>query len=137
MNAADATPFTRLEQQVLRLAVAGGERPAPRSAAGRLVRRAADRLSARRGGDGLANARLEALREHAAALRFGAGASDATLLDAGYSAEQADAVRALVRAAPRRAAQRRDRMVYFTGITLGLASMLSFVGMTGALVMNA
>ena len=132
-----AATFTMLEQQVLRLAASGCESPMPVSAPGRLMRRAADAVAARRAGRRLANPRLEALRNHTAALRNGGAPSETALIGAGYTAAQAAAIRALIVAAPRRAAERRDRILYMSGISLSLAAMVSFVGLTGALVLGA
>lgn len=136
MTAAAETLFTPVEQQVLRLAAKGSERRAPITPLGRAVRRAADALGGRRSGARLANPRLEALRDHAAVLSGGGVADEAPLVAAGFSPAQIAALRAHVVAGPRRAAARRDRMIYMSGITLGLASITSFVGLTGALVMS-
>lgn len=131
-----AARFTRLEQQVVRLAVAGRERPGPTSRQGHFARRAVDTLAARRGKGHLADPRLEALRHHTARLWRGESPTDGPLLDAGFTPVQAAALRTLVATAPRRAAEKRDRLIYMSGISLALTAMTGFIGLTGALVMG-
>jgi len=137
---APAARFTPLEQRVLRLAASGSERPSttvePRIR--RLSRRLASVVMARRGGRELADPRLEALRSYGANIALGRNDGLATFYAAGYTVSHAAEVKRVVATATRAARAnphaRRDRMVYAGGISIGLASLLGFVGMTGTLL---
>lgn len=137
-----ATParFTALETRVLRLAASGSERPstAVEPALRRIGRRLTGAVMARRGGRELADPRLEALRSYGASVRLGKGDGLASFYAAGYTPAHAAEVKRVIGAAIRAARARpnaaRDRMVYASGISLGLASLLGFVTMTGTLL---
>ena len=131
--------FTPLEQRVLRLAASGSERPSTsvEPALRRFGRAVANTVMARRGGRELADPRLEALRSYAASVRQGRSDGLAVFHAAGYTAAQAHAVKAFVSAASapaRRRAPRRDRIMYASGISIGLASIAGFFAMTGTLL---
>lgn len=131
--------FSALEQRVLRLAATGSERPstAVEPALRRLSRRVGNVVMARRGGHALADPRLEALRSYAASVRLGRGDGLAVFYAAGYTAAHAQAVKVFVAAAARAdryRAPRRDRVMYASGLSIGVASILGFVAMTGSLL---
>lgn len=132
--------FTPLEERVLRLAASGSERPSTVVEPGirRLSRRIANIVMARRGGRELADPRLEALRSYGASIALGRSDGLATFYAAGYTVSHAAEVKRVVATAARAARAnpyaRRDRMVYAGGISIGLASLLGFVGMTGTLL---
>ena len=132
--------FTPLEQRVLRLAASGSERPSTSVEPGmrRLSRRIANVVMARRGGRELADPRLEALRSYGASVALGHSDGLATFYAAGYSASQAGEVKQFVQAAARAAKANphatRDRAMYASGISIGLASLAAFIGMTGTLL---
>lgn len=131
--------FSPLEQRVLRLAASGSERPstAVEPALRRLSRRVGNVVLARRGGYALADPRLEALRSYAASVRLGRADGLAVFHAAGYTAAHAQAVKVFVAAAERAGkhrAPRRDRVMYASGLSIGVASILGFVAMTGSLL---
>jgi hypothetical protein len=134
--------FTALEERVLRLAATGSERPSSsvEPALRRLSRRLSNVLMARNGGRELADPRLEALRSYAASVRLGRADGLAIFYAAGYTAAQAAEVKRFVDAAGRAARAnphaRRESFMYASGIGLGLASLLGFVGMTGTLLVG-
>lgn len=137
---AAAARFTPLEQRVLRLAASGSERPSTsvEPAYRRITRRIGNVVMARRGSHELADPRLEALRSYGASVALGKSDGLATFYAAGYTALQAAEVKRFVAAAARAAKANpnaaRDRMVYASGISIGLASLLGFIGMTGSLL---
>ncbi|TRW14125.1 hypothetical protein [Glacieibacterium frigidum] len=132
--------FTPLELRVLRLAASGSERPSTSVEPGyrRVARRIGNVVMARRGSHELADPRLEALRSYGASVALGKSDGLATFYAAGYTAPQAAEVKRFVADAARAAKANpnaaRDRMVYASGISIGLASLLGFVGMTGTLL---
>ena len=92
---------------------------------------------ARRGGGGLADPRLEALRGYGVSIRLGRGDGLAQLYGAGYTPAHAATVRKVVaqHARPaRRRAPRHDAAIYAGGVSLGVASLAGFVAMTGTLL---
>lgn len=137
---AAAARFTPLELRVLRLAASGSERPSTsvEPAYRRLMRRIGNVVMARRGSRELADPRLEALRSYGASVALGKSDGLATFYAAGYTALQAAEVKRFVAAATRAAKANpnaaRDRLVYASGISIGLASLLGFIGMTGSLL---
>ena len=132
--------FTPLEERVLRLAASGSERPSTsvEPAYRRLSRRIANVVMARRGGRELADPRLDALRSYGASVALGRSDGLPIFYAAGYTPAQADEVKrfvaAVTRATKANPHARRERMVYASGISIGLASMAAFVGMTGTLL---
>ena len=137
-NARSAT-FTPLEQRVLRLAASGSERLSTtvEGSLHKISRRIGNFVMARRGGRELADPRLEALRSYAAGVRAGSSAGLPIFYAAGYSSDHVDAVKTFVAAEQRIArgrAPRFDRMMYASGVSLGLASIMGFVVMTGSLL---
>lgn len=131
--------FNALEQRVLRLAASGSERPstAVEPALRRLSRRVGNVVMARRGGHELADPRLEALRSYAASVRLGRGDGLAVFYAAGYTAAHAQTVKTFVAdavRADRYRRPRRDRLVYASGLSIGVASIFGFVAMTGTLL---
>ncbi|WP_419813948.1 hypothetical protein [Glacieibacterium sp.] len=131
--------FTSLEQRVLRLAVSGSERPST-SVEGRIrriSRRIGNIVMARRGGAELADPRLEALRSYAASIHAGTSTGLPLFYAAGYTNAHADAVKRFVAAEQRLARHRpsrSDSAIYASGISLGIASIMGFVAMTGSLL---
>lgn len=130
--------FTSLETRVLRLAASGSEQPSTsvEPALRRLGRAVGNVVLARRGGRELADPRLEALRSYAAAVRLGRNDGLAVFHAAGYSAAQARAVKAFIAASATAERRRpsRDRIMYVSGISIGLASIAAFIAMTGTLL---
>ena len=134
--------FSPLEVRVLELVASGSERPStsvePRLR--RLGRRLSGILLAHRDGQGLADPRLEALRSYAAGVRRGRADGLAVFHAAGYSAAQAQAVRAFVADGPRLSrheAERRSQAAYAGGLSLGLAAIAGFIALTGTLLAGA
>ena len=119
--------FSALELQVLRMARSRSERPSGEPG---LVARVA---LGRRVSQTLADPRLEALRSYAATVRSGRRAPRAPLENHGFTAEQIASVDAMMRRA-RSAEIGGAPWMYNAGVALGLASMVGFIGMTGALV---
>lgn len=133
--------FTALEQRVLRLAVSGSERPstAVEGRISRISRRVGNIVMARRGGAELADPRLEALRSYAASVNAGTSAGLPLFYAAGYTNAHADAVKRFVTAEQclaRHRPSRSDSAMYASGISLGIASILGFVAMTGSLLVG-
>ena len=131
--------FTTLEQRVLRLAVSGSEQPssAVEGRIRRISRRVGNIVMARRGGAELADPRLEALRSYAASVHAGTSAGLPLFYAAGYTNAHADAVKRFVATEQRLARHRpsrSDSAMYAGGISLGLASIMGFVAMTGSLL---
>lgn len=131
--------FSPLEERVIRLAASGSERPstAVEPFARRVVRRIGNFMMARPGNHELADPRLEALRSYAAAVRLGRSDGLPVFHAAGYTASHAETVKHLVAAAVRAERvrpARRDRVMYASGISLGVASIAGFVAMTGTLL---
>ena len=131
--------FTALEERVIGLAASGSERPstAVEPMLRRVVRQVANFMMARRGGHELADPRLEALRSYAAAVRLGRSDGLPVFHAAGYTAGHAETVKRLVAAAARAErirAPRRERVMYASGISLGIASIAGFIAMTGSLL---
>jgi hypothetical protein len=131
--------FTGLEQRVLRLAVSGSERPstAVEGRIRRISRRVGNLVMARRGGAELADPRLEALRSYAASVHAGTSTGLPLFYAAGYTNAHADAVKRFVATEQRLARlrpSRTDSAMYAGGISLGIASILGFVAMTGTLL---
>lgn len=132
--------FTPLEERVLRLAASGSERPSTSVEPGyrRLLRVIGNVVMARRGGRELADPRLEALRSYAASLALGRSDGLPIFYAAGFSPEQAGEAKRFVAAAVRAARAHphatRDRVVYASGISIGVASVAAFIGMTGSLL---
>lgn len=129
---AAATPqsengFSALELQVLRMARSRSERP---SGGRGLVARVA---LGKRVSQTLADPRLEALRSYAATVRSGRRAPRALLENYGFTPEQIASVDAMMRRA-RSAEVGGAPWMYHAGVALGMASMVGFIGMTGALV---
>ena len=138
-KATEPRRFTGLEERVLRLAASGSERPSTtvEPALRRLARRAGNVLLARRGDRDLTDPRLEGLRNYAASIRLGRAEGLAVFHAAGYSAAQAASVRVFVAEAvrgSRRASPRRERIVYASGLSIGVASLAAFVALTGTLL---
>ena len=138
--AAPATSrFTTLETRVIRLAASGSERPSTsvEPAHRRLARRVGGIVMARRGHAELADPRLEALRSYGASIRQGKSDGLALFYAAGYTPGQAHEVKRIIASEMRTAkhrAPKRDRVMYASGVSIGLASMLGFVAMTGTLL---
>ncbi|QXQ08010.1 hypothetical protein KX816_08500 [Sphingosinicellaceae bacterium] len=135
----DFASFTPLEERVIGLAASGSERPstAVEPVLRRAVRRIANFMMARRGGHELADPRLEALRSYAAAVRLGRSDGLPVFHAAGYTAGHAETVKRMVAAAARAErirAPRRERVMYASGISIGVASIAGFVAMTGTLL---
>ncbi len=130
--------FTSLEKRVLRLAASGSEHPSTsvEPALRRLGRAIGNVVMARRGGRELADPRLEALRSYAASVQQGKSEGLAVFHAAGYTAAQAHAVKAFVAGTggQRRRAPRRDRIMYASGVSIGVASIIGFFAMTGSLL---
>lgn len=132
--------FTPLEERVLRLAASGSERPSTsvEPSYRRLLRQLGNVVMARRGGRELADPRLEALRSYAASLALGRSDGLPIFYAAGYTPGQAAEAKRFVAAAGRAARAHphaaRDRVVYASGISIGLASLAAFIGMTGTLL---
>lgn len=137
----NAAGFTALERRVLRLASSGSEQPstAVEPAWRRMGRAFGNVVMARRGSRELADPRLEALRSYAAAVRVGRSDGLAVFHAAGYSAAQAQAVKAFVKASAgmRTRSPRRKRVMYASGISIGVASIAGFVAMAGTLLAGA
>lgn len=134
-----AARFTPLETRVLRLAASGSERPSTsvEPALRRLGRRIGGIVMARRGHAELADPRLEALRSYGASVRLGKADGLALFYAAGYTPAQAYEVKRVIASEARAAkprAPKRDRVIYASGVSIGLASMLGFVAMTGTLL---
>ncbi len=134
-----AARFTALEARVLRLAASGSERPSTsvEPALRRLGRRIGGVVMARRGHAELADPRLEALRSYGASVRLGKAYGLALFYAAGYTPAQAHEVKRVIASeirAARHRAPKRDRVMYASGVSIGLASMLGFVAMTGTLL---
>ena len=119
--------FSQLELQVLRMAQSRRERPSGRRG---LVARMA---LGERAAQALADPRLEALRSYAASVRSGHRAPRAPLTGFGFTPEQIASVDAMMRRA-RAAAASGAPWMYHAGVALGMASVVGFIGMTGALV---
>ncbi len=139
VTAPAAARFTALETRVLRLAASGSERPSTsvEPALRRLARRLGGVVMARRGGGELADPRLEALRSYGASIRLGRGDGLALFYAAGYTPAHAHEVKCVIAheiRAARTRAPKRDRVMYASGLSIGLASMLGFVAMTGTLL---
>ena len=134
-----AAPFTALELRVLHLAASGSERPSTvvEPIHRRIARRVANVVMAQRGGRDLADPRLEALRSYGASVRLGRTDSLPLFFAAGYTAAQAHDAKRIVAEEARRARHRparRDTVMYASGVSIGLASILGFVAMTGSLL---
>lgn len=127
--------FTSLETRVLRLAASGSEQPSTsvEPALRRLGRAVGNIVLARRGSRELADPRLEALRSYAASVRLGRTDGLAIFHAAGYTAAQARTVKAFIASAAQaeRRQPRRDRIMYVSGISIAVASIAGFIGLTG------
>lgn len=119
--------FSALELQVLRMAQSRRESPSGRPSL--IAKLALGNRAARM----LADPRLEALRTYAAAVRSGRKASRALLAGFDFSAGQIDSIDRMMRRARSTAAGGAPWM-YHAGVALGMASMVGFIGMTGALI---